>query len=98
MISEITGWPALLAEMEWKSLGPRLAYVGLWLGAVLLLLFLKTRIGYRIGKKYFMVTLLGIPFRLVHLGNIRNIHSVRIRWAERWRNQIFATADRNLVI
>jgi hypothetical protein len=72
--------------------------VAAWLGLVAFLLFLLTHVDYRLGPKHVKVTILGIPERRVRLDNIRNIHTRKPRFAERWHNMLFPTLDRILVI
>jgi hypothetical protein len=99
MVFPLLGAGKGLAELDfWVNWWPVLAGVGAWLGLVVILLFLLSRIDYRIGPKHLKVTLLGIPIRRLRLDNIRNIHTRRVRVAEKWHNQLFAKPDRILVI
>ena len=82
----------------WVELGPILIVVAAWLGLIALGVFLLLRINYRVGAKYFIVTLLGIPIRWVRLDNIRSIHPLHVRFSEKWHNKIFHKNDRILVI
>jgi hypothetical protein len=75
-----------------------LVVVGIWLGLIVFLCFLLTRINYRVGPKHLKVTLLGVPIRRIRLDNIRALHTRRPRLAEKWHNMLFPTMDRILVI
>ena len=82
----------------WREWVPILAVLLAWLGLIFLLLFLLRHIDFRIGPKHLKVTLLGIPIRRVRLDNIRNLHTRRVRFAERWHNMLLTQPDRVLVI
>jgi hypothetical protein len=69
-----------------------------WLGLIFGLIFCLRRVNYQVGRKHLKVTILGIPVRRVRLDNIRNIHTRKPRFAERWYNMLFPTLDRILVI
>ncbi len=94
----------LITTMDNAGLGPWREWsvivlvVLVWLGLIGFLVFLLTHINYRIGSKRLVVTLLGIPVRWVHYDNVRNLHTHRIRFAEKWHNMLFPRSDRILVI
>jgi hypothetical protein len=68
------------------------------LGSIGLTVFALTRVTYRIGPEHLQVVLLGVPVRRVRLDNIRNIHTGKILFAEKWHNTFFPGPDRLLVI
>ncbi|MBI5386856.1 MAG: hypothetical protein HZA90_19460 [Verrucomicrobia bacterium] len=82
----------------WVQWGLIIQVVAAWLALVVFMLFLLTRIGYRISHKHLKVTLLGIPVRRVRLDNIRNIHTHYVRFGEKWYNHLFLKFDQVLVI
>lgn len=98
----LTEWvgqiPAASSLDFWSDWKPLFVLVTVWLALVILAFISIKRIGYRIGKKYFMVTLYGIPVRWISFDNIRTIHPHRTRFSEKWRNQIFSSNDRVLTI
>ena len=51
-----------------------------------LVLWLPTRLCYRITKTHFEITLFGIPLRWVRLQDITLVSKSRIKWAEPWSN------------
>jgi hypothetical protein len=82
----------------WRAWWPILAIVAIWLALVAFLIFLLTRVNYRVGPKHLKVTVLGIPVRRIRLDNIRNIHTRKTRFAEKWHNTLQPRHDRVLVI
>jgi hypothetical protein len=82
----------------WREWLPIAAVVLLWLMLIVMLLVMLKSINFRVGSKYFMVTLLGVPIRWIRIDNIRTIHTRRVRFAERWHNVILPHPDRALVI
>ena len=90
--------PVVKGVNFWVEWGPLIIVIVVWLALVALGILLIRRVSYRIGAKTLQVTLLGIPIRWVRFDNIRNIHTRRVRIAEKWRNQIFIRYDRILVI
>ena len=51
-----------------------------------LVLWVPTRLRYRIAKNHFEITLFGIPLRWVRLQDIILVSKSRIKWAEPWSN------------
>jgi hypothetical protein len=82
----------------WRSWGPIILMIVGWLGLVAWLLFLVTRIRYRIGPRHLSVTLLGLPLRRIAFGNIRAVHTHKPYFSEKWYNTLLPTFDRFLVI
>jgi hypothetical protein len=81
----LTAGRAWLGNLEgWTFIG---VVVAAWLGLVAVLLFLLTQVRYRVGPKHLKVTLLGIPVRRVRLDNIRNVHTRKSRFVERWQEE-----------
>jgi len=95
-------WRAVWSHWASDPLQPgthlALAVVGGWFFLLGFLLLLLVGTGYRVGSRYFMVTMLGIPVRWVRLDNIRHVSTERVSWAERWHNQIFVKPQTVLVI
>ncbi len=54
--------------------------------AVVFILWLPTRIDYRVTARDFRITLLGIPLRRIPIGDIDHITTHHERWAEQWWN------------
>jgi hypothetical protein len=59
------------------------------LGLVLVLVFLMTRIRYRVGSRNFEVILFGIRMRRIPLTDIRGVSKHRPGWCEKWPNTLF---------
>lgn len=94
----IGGGPLVQGVNLWLELKPILIVMGVWVGMIGLLIFLRKKIDYRIGPKHLKVTLLGLTLRRVRLDNIRGITAQRAKFAERWHNRFFHKNDRYLVI
>lgn len=67
-------------------------------GALLFLLWLPTRIRYRVTARHLQVRIFGIPIRRLRLDNIRYVGTARIFLAEKWPNTWFPSHHRVLVI
>jgi hypothetical protein len=82
----------------WRSWGPIVLLILGWLGLFGWALFLVTRIRYQIGPRHLKITLCGLPLRRIAFGNIRAVHTHKLRFAEKWYNMLLPTFDRFLVI
>jgi hypothetical protein len=67
------------------TVGPWM-YVPFILMGLALLMWLPTRLRYRITKSHLAVTLFGLPIRRVRLTNIERVTKRHARWAEHWWN------------
>ncbi len=61
-------------------------YLPLVLMGLVLLLWVPTRLRYRITRRHLEVTLFGLPIRRVRLANIEKVTKRHSRWAEHWWN------------
>ena len=79
-----------------KSLA--VAVIGGWILLLILLALLKIATRYRVGPKHLIVSVLGLPVRRIRLDNIRYLTTQRVRFAERWHNQVFVKPQTVLVV
>ena len=91
-------WSQWIADPLRPGTHLAMAVLGGWLLLVVGLLVLLICIRYRVGEKYLIVSIFGIPVRWVRLTNIRHVGTARVRFAEQWHNQILVKPQTVLVI